>query len=549
MVELALQIFTLLLALAAVVMAVAILHKQKALTATVTPEIVAQLVRAECEAVRQASEDNSRSLRSELSESFEKFREGVATSFRTILEYMSAQLKEFDGRLESGVQAIDKRVEGMASKLNDDLKLLGTEANHNRDQLRQIVDVKLDESATKQSASSLQFRQGIETSFERLRHLTAETLQASSALQSERLEKSSAAIAQFGERHERSAEQLKEAVERRLEAIREESARKLDEMRQVVDEKLQTTLETRLSESFNRVVEQLKSVHEGIGEMRKLAENVGDLQKVLTNVKVRGTYGEVQLALLLEEFLSPEQYVKDAVTKEGTQERVEYAIRMPGGEFGEVLLPVDAKFPREDYEKLCEAIDAGDLKLAAMFRKQLENRIRGCARDIRDKYINVPRTTDFGILFIPTESIYAEVLRQPGLFEAIQREFRVALTSPTTLSAYLNALQMGFRSLALQKRSSEVWHVLGAVRTEFGKYNDVVDTLGKQLDRAVTSVGKLGQRTRVMARTLRSVESLPDDSTTQRMLGLESEEQIDIAEDVDDFTVQRIAIAEQDAAE
>jgi DNA recombination protein RmuC len=523
-IELALQAGTLLAALAALILVAIVFIRQR--SAAPSSEAIGQLVRAECEVVRHAGDENARALRGELSDSFEQFRDGVATSFRTILEYMSSQLKEFDTRVEGGVQSIDRRVDAMASKLNDDLKLLGIEANLGKDQLRQLVEAKLDDSVSKQSASSLQFRQEMEASFDRLRTMTAETLQGSSTQQNERLDKSTLAITQFGEKQERSAEQLKDSVERRLEAIREESAKKLEEMRQVVDEKLQTTLETRLSESFNRVVEQLKSVHEGIGEMRKLAENVGDLQKVLTNVKVRGTYGEVQLALLLEEFLSPEQYVKDAVTKDGTLERVEYAIRMPGGDFGEVLLPIDAKFPREDYEKLCEAIDAGDMKLVAMFRKQLENRIKSCARDIRDKYINVPRTTDFGILFIPTESIYAEVLRQPGLFEAVHREFRVAIASPTTLSALLNALQMGFRSLALQKRSSEVWQVLGAVRTEFGKYNDVVDTLGKQLDRAVNSVGKLGQRTRAMSRTLRGVEALPDDPTTQRLLGLDAENEI-----------------------
>jgi len=296
-------------------------------------------------------------------------------------------------------------------------------------------------------------------------------------------------------------------------------------MRQTVDEKLQATLDTRLGESFSRVVEQLKIMHQGIGEMRELAANVGDLQKVLTNVKVRGVYGEVQLEFLLEEFLSPEQYIKNASVKDESSERVEFAVRLPGKQHGgEVLLPIDAKFPREDYDRLIEATEAGSTELIPALRKQLENRIKSSAKEMRDKYINPPRTTDFGILFIPTESLYAEVLRQPGLLEILQREYRVTLASPTTLAALLNALQMGFRSLAIEKRSSEVWQVLAAVRTEFGKYNQVVEKLGKQLGTATNAVDSLRTRTRVMTRTLKTIEVLPDHSAAETILGLTPDE-------------------------
>jgi DNA recombination protein RmuC len=307
-------------------------------------------------------------------------------------------------------------------------------------------------------------------------------------------------------------------------------------MRQTVDEKLQSTLETRLGESFGRVVEQLNRVHEGIGEMKNLAANVGDLKSVLTTVKVRGIYGEAQLELLLEQILSPEQYIKDARINDDSTERVEFAIRLPGKmDAHEVLLPIDAKFPRENYERLIEASHTADTKLMAHFRKLLESQIKLCAKDISTKYVRPPRMTDFAILFLATEGLFAEALREPGLFEEIQREYKVVLSGPTTLSALLNALQIGFRSLAIEKRSSEVWQVLGAVRNEFSKYNGVVETLSKQLNRAANSVDNLSKRTRVMTRTLRAVESLTDDATAQRLLGLNSDD-VAIEEDAEDVS-------------
>jgi DNA recombination protein RmuC len=323
----------------------------------------------------------------------------------------------------------------------------------------------------------------------------------------------------------------------RLDAIRQETANKLEEMRQTVDEKLQTTLESRLGESFNRVVEQLARVHEGLGEMKSLASNVGDLKNVLTNVKVRGTFGEVQLELLLEQFLAPDQYIKDARVRENTSERVEFAIRLPGKGAGEeVLLAIDAKFPRESYERLLEASDAGDVKLVEIYRKQLEVQIKSCAKDICEKYVCPPRTTDFAILFLPTEGLYAEVLRQPGVFDSVQRDHKVTLAGPTTLSAILNALQMGFRTLAIERRSSEVWQILGAVQSEFRKYNSVVDRLAKQLNTASNSVDTLGQRARAMNRTLKMVEALPEGVSEAALLGFEG--------DVETFEEEKVEVAQ-----
>ena len=301
-------------------------------------------------------------------------------------------------------------------------------------------------------------------SFRRLGSNVGEALAQMSEHQKERLESVTTALGSLSDKQERNQEALKQTVENCLETIRVENASKLDEMRRTVDDKLQSTLETRLGESFNRVVEQLERVHKGIGEMQTLAAGVGDLKKVLSNVRVRGTFGEIQLEMLLEQFLSPEQYIKNAQIKEDSQERVEYAVRLPG-HGSECLLPIDAKFPQEDYERLIIASEKGDAAAVAEAAKDLEGRVRLFAKTIQDKYIAPPRTTEVAILFLPTESLYAEVLRRPGFFDQLQREYHVVLTGPTTFAALLNAFQMGFRWQAIEKRSSEVWKLLGAVAT------------------------------------------------------------------------------------
>jgi DNA recombination protein RmuC len=284
---------------------------------------------------------------------------------------------------------------------------------------------------------------------------------------------------------------------------------------------LQTTLEARLSENFGRVVEQLNKAYEVFGEMRTISAHVGDLKNVLTNPKLRGTFGEVQLAMLLQDFLSPSQYVKDAQVKEGSAERVEYAIRLPMLDGEEMLLPVDAKFPREDHEHMLEALEVGDGALVTHFRKQLENRIKTFAKDISRKYINSPRTTERAILFLPTESLFAEVLRIPGLFDFVQRECNVMLAGPTTFAAILHAFQVNHRSMAIAQRSGDVWKILSAVRTEFKRYNDTVSKVAKQLNTAAGSVAELGRRSDMMDRALRNVETMPDDSSAAKVLGLE----------------------------
>ncbi len=317
---------------------------------------------------------------------------------------------------------------------------------------------------------------------------------------------------------------LRTTVEEGLKTLRQENSEKLEQMRRTVDEKLHETLEKRLGDSFKLVSERLELVHKGLGEMQNLATGVGDLKRVLTNVKSRGIFGEVQLAALLEQVLTIEQYAANVATKPGSGERVEFAVRLPGRGDDEqaVWLPIDAKFPREDYERLIEAQERADPVAAEAAASALERRIRDEARSISSKYLAPPHTTDFAILFVPTEGLYAEILRRPGLFEALQREHRVTVTGPTNLLAFLNSLQMGFRTLTIEKRSSEVWQVLGAVKTEFGKFGDVLDKVRKKLDEATNQLDATGVRTRAITRRLKNVQELPG-SDTDAVLGAPSD--------------------------
>ena len=328
-------------------------------------------------------------------------------------------------------------------------------------------------------------------------------------------------LARLSEANERRLADVRVAVDTKLQALQEGNERKLEQMRATVDEKLHATLEQRLSESFRQVAERLDQVHKGLGEMQTLARDVGTLNRVLTNVKTRGVFGEVQLAGLLEQVFTPEQYAVNVATVPGSAERVEFAIRLPGreAEGTPTWLPIDAKFPREDYERLLEAHERSDAAAMEAAAKAIETRLRAEARRIRDKYVAPPHTTDFAILFLPTEGLYAEGLRRPGLVEALQREHKVMLAGPTTLLATLNSLQMGFRTLALEKRSAEVWEVLGAVKTEFMKFGEVLAKTKKKLDEAGSAIEAAEVRTRAMARQLRSVEALPEPRAAELLPG------------------------------
>ena len=314
------------------------------------------------------------------------------------------------------------------------------------------------------------------------------------------------------ESNARRMNEIRETLEKQLAQLQATNSAKLDEMRATVDEKLQATLQTRLGESFKQVADRLEQVHKGLGEMQTLAQGVGDLKHLLTNVKTRGIFGEAQLASLLEQVFVPDQYAAQVATRPGSKNVVDFAIKLPGksDDGAPLWLPIDAKFPNEDYERLLDAQGRADVLAAEAAGKALEQRIRLEAKSIAEKYIEPPHTTDFAILFLPTEGLYAEVLRRPGLMEALQREHRITLAGPTTLLAMLSSLQMGFRTLALEKRSSEVWQVLGAVKTEFGKFGDVLARVKSQTETVLKTLDSAETRSRAMGRALKKVEALPD---------------------------------------
>jgi DNA recombination protein RmuC len=317
---------------------------------------------------------------------------------------------------------------------------------------------------------------------------------------------------------EQRFEKLLSANEQRMKELQDENRRQLDQMRATVDEKLQKTLETRLGESFKLVSERLEAVHKGLGEMNELAGGVGDLKKIFTNVKTRGTWGEIQLGNLLDQVLTPEQYARNVATRPDSRDVVEYAIKLPGRDGPEgrtVWLPIDAKFPVEDYQRLLEAQERADPAAVEAAGKALELRVKGCAKDIHDKYLNPPETTDFAIMYLPAEGLFAEVLRRPELSEKVQREYRVTVAGPTTLAALLNSLQMGFRTLAIERRSSEVWKVLGAAKTEFERFGDILDKVHKQLETATRTIDSVSVRTRAIKRCLLEVQQLPSEEAPE----------------------------------
>ena len=341
------------------------------------------------------------------------------------------------------------------------------------------------------------------------------------------LESVSAQTGKLTESNEARLESLRAVVDLRLKQLQQDNAQQIEKMRATVDEKLQGTLEKRLGESFKLVSDRLERVHQGLGAMQQLASDVGGLQRVLTNVKTRGGWGEVQLGSLLEQLLTPDQFSRNVKTREGGAEMVDFAIKLPGDENGApVWLPIDAKFPVEDYQRLLAAQETADPIATEEATKNLETQLRKSARDICAKYINPPRTTDFALMFLPTEGLYAEAIRRLGLAEQVQRECKVVFAGPTTLAALLNSLQMGFRTLAIQRRSSEVWHLLAAVKTEFGKFGDMLDTVKKKLEQATHDMDKVAVRSRAITRKLRDVEELPSNPQPlfPELLGKEVEE-------------------------
>lgn len=329
------------------------------------------------------------------------------------------------------------------------------------------------------------------------------------------------------EKNDKKMEYVRETIEKRLENIQKDNSEKLEKMRETVDEKLHATLEKRLGESFKLVSERLELVHKGLGEMQTLASGVGDLKKVLQNVKTRGTWGEVQLGTLLDQIMTIEQYEKNVATKKDSNDRVEFAIKIPAKDekLKNIWLPIDAKFPLEDFQNLIDAEEKCDIALIASLGKALELRIKSEAKDIREKYLDPPYTTDFGILFLPIEGLYAEVLRRPGLADTLQRDYKVIITGPTTIAAILNSLQMGFRTLAIEKRSSDVWATLGAIKTEFSTFGDLLDKTHKKLQEASNTIESASRKSRTIERKLNKAQEMPVPEIIKELpLGIEVEE-------------------------
>lgn len=360
-------------------------------------------------------------------------------------------------------------------------------------------------------------------------------------IQHTQLEGMTKQLKELTESNQSALDRVRITFDSRVKELQEGNEKKLDEMRKTVDEKLHDTLQKRLGESFKLVSDRLEAVHKGLGEMQTLATGVGDLKRVLTNVKARGTWAEVQLGAILDQILTAEQYQKNVCVKAHSAERVEYAVRLPGPKDDPgscVWLPIDSKFPQEDYVRLQDAADKADPEAVQIASDALARAVRSAAKDIHDKYVNPPSTTDFGIMFLATEGLYAEVLRQPALVDDLQQRFRVVLAGPTTLVAILSSLRMGFQTLAIEQRTSEVWRVLGAVKTEFGKFGDVLETVRRQLNSASRTIEQTGVRSRAMERKLRSVEQLPEGEASDLLALPTTDAEIEYAEKDDtDLTV------------
>jgi DNA recombination protein RmuC len=385
----------------------------------------------------------------------------------------------------------------------------------NRD-LRQDLAIARNEQAN--AAGALRAEVG-----ERLAQFTQVTqhqMAAASGAQAEHAKAADQRLSRLAEATNERLDAVRGTVETRLDVLRDENARKLDEMRATVDEKLAATLETRLGESFRLVSERLDQVHRGLGEMQSLAAGVGDLKRVLSNVKTRGMWGEVQLGALLADLLTPAQYEQNVATRPGSKERVEYAVRFPGRDDSQPCwLPIDCKFPLEAWQRLQEALERADAAAVEVSRKALEQFFRAQARDIRDKYIAPPYTTDFAILFVPTEGLFAEAVARPGLHDTLQRDYRVSIAGPTTLAAMLNSLQLGFRTLAIERRSTEVWRVLGAIKTDFGKFAEILAKTQKKLQEASNTIDEARGKSTTIVRRLRDVEAIPHDEAVRLLDG------------------------------
>lgn len=454
-----------------------------------------------------------RELRQEINDAGRSGRQESASAMATFQQALVQQAGETTRTQNAQIDAFAQQLTKMQTTLSDTLtlQLSGiSEANARRvGEMRDTLDKQLQQLQATNATRLDAFAQQLTT--------TQTTLSDVLATQ----------LGGMSEANARRVGEMRDTLDKQLKQLQETNAARLEEMRKTVDEKLQTTLEARLGESFKQVAERLEQVHQGLGQMQTLAQGVGDLQRVLTNVKTRGMFGEVQLEALLEQVLTNEQYGKQVETKPRSNQRVDFAVRFPGrsADGAPVWLPIDAKFPREDYERLLDAHERADAAGVEAAAKALETRIRLSAKSIAEYYLAPPHTTDFAILFLPVESLYAEVLRRPGLMDSLQRDCRVTLAGPTTLLAMLNSLHMGFRTLALEQQASEVWKVLGAVKTEFERYGEWVARIKEQVQKASDTLDKADTRTKQMRRALRNVEALPEGQAQALLPGVDADDE------------------------
>lgn len=403
---------------------------------------------------------------------------------------------------------IKRKSDNGFKKIAADIDALGNIHNNTERMVKDEIARNREES----SANAKQAREELSGALKDSSDSLLKRMTENAGMQKDQLDSFSRLLGDMTKINEEKLDVMRATIDSRLRELQEDNSKKLEQMREVVDEKLQLTLETRIGESFKQVSERLEQVHKGLGEMRNLAAGVGDLKKVLTNVKTSGTWGEIQLGNILEQILTPDQYEVNVATKKNSDDRVEFAIKLPGKGVDKeqiVWMPIDSKFPQEDYQRLLDAQEAADKELVERASKNLEMRIKAEAKKIKEKYLDPPNTTDFGIMFLPVEGLYAEVLRRPGLFDFLQREYRINITGPTTLAALLNSLQMGFRTLAIEKRSSEVWELLGRVNTEFGKFGDMLAKTKKKLQEAANTIDQAEVRTRVIEGKLKKVQEIP----------------------------------------
>jgi DNA recombination protein RmuC len=549
----ALLLISVILSALAVVLCIVIIYRSGRGAASISPILEQRLVSIEgaigrSDAIlrdefgrgRDETREGARSLREEVTGLFERLAGSLRASLNDLSTGQQAQLETFAARLNEARTGAAADARGLREEIQLVLKQLGeavgnhigelvtaqrekldavtgqmtalTEGNERRQEvLRANVEAKLGELKTDAGLNAKALREEITCNLQTLGGALSQTVEQISQSQKERLDRVSGSVTELTQRSGEQQDALRKTVEERLDAIRKENTEKLEQMRQTVDEKLQSTLDHRLGASFQIVADRLEQVYRSMGEMQTLASGVGDLKRLLTNVKSRGTWGEVALGNVLEEMMAPDQYGRNVEIVPGTNQRVEYAVRLPGDGEVPVWLPLDAKFPVEDYERLVDASQRGDVDAVEIAAKAIETVIRVSAKTISEKYIHSPHSTDFAVLFLPTEGLFAEVVRRPGLVDALQREWHIMVAGPTTLVSLLVSLRVGFRSLAIQRHSNEVWKVLAAVKTEFGKFGGIIDKVSKKLQETQNVIDvEVGRRRRAMDRKLQGVELLPE---------------------------------------